>query len=139
MALDLNSLKDAVKSLEEIVSVVEDKKQFSALTKKQQKGLKAGVIQNFEFTYELCWKFMKRWLEINYNPSVDMVAKNELFRLAAEHLLITDVTKWFNYHKARNRTSHIYNEDIAEEVFKVSCEFLPEAEELLKVLEEHND
>ena len=27
-----------------------------------QMTLKAGVIQNFEVAYELCWKFIKRWL-----------------------------------------------------------------------------
>ncbi|MDR1086879.1 MAG: nucleotidyltransferase substrate binding protein [Endomicrobium sp.] len=25
----------------------------------------AGVVQNFEFTYELSWKYVQRYLEIN--------------------------------------------------------------------------
>ena len=139
MALDLSSLKSAVESLEQAILVIQDKKQFNLLTKQQQKVIKAGVIQNFEFTYELCWKFIKRWLEANYSSSVDGLVRNELFRIAAEHQLITDVTKWFDYHNARNKTSHIYDEDVAEEVFKISCNFLPDAKKLLKRLEEHND
>ena len=43
----------------------------------------AGVIQNFAFTYELCWKFMKRWIEENVNSEiVDGVTRRELFRKA---------------------------------------------------------
>ena len=137
--LDLSSLKSAVESLEQAVSITQDNKQFCSFTEKQQKVIKAGVIQNFEFTYELCWKFIKRWLETNETTSVDGLVRNELFRIAAEHQLITDITKWFDYHKARNKTFHIYDENIAEEVFNISCAFLPDAKELLKRLEEHND
>lgn len=102
--------------------------------------IKAGVIQNFEFTYELCWKFMKRWIEQNIGSEiVDGVTRRELYRVSAENKLIDDISKWMEFHKARNSTSRIYDSDIAEEVYGIAVEFLPYAKEFLKRLEERND
>src|SRR3954471_15820241 len=99
MPLVLNSLKKAVESLEKAVTV------YSAAADRAQLEkdvLRAGVIQNFEFTYELSWKFMKRWLEENVSATVDGMTRKELFRLAAENKLIEDVEAWFRYHRSRN-------------------------------------
>ena len=102
--------------------------------------IRAGVIQNFEFTYELCWKFMKRWLEINgEGPAVDGATRKELFRLAAEHRLIEEVDVWFRYAGARNETSHIYDNQTAAAVFELAKAFAIEARSLLQKLEAKND
>jgi len=85
---------------------------------------RAGIIQNFEFGFELCWKFIRRWLEADDPKEVDRaLTKKDLFRIAHERGLIRDVEKWFVYLNARNRTSHIYDEMVAEEVFSVTLEF----------------
>ena len=59
MALDLSSLQKAVSSMERAINVatrmIEDE-----VDTDQEEVIRAGVIQNFEFTYELCFKFMKR-------------------------------------------------------------------------------
>lgn len=100
-------------------------------------GLRAGVIQHFEFTYELCWKFMRRWIEENVG-FVDGVARIELFRRAAENLLIEDVAKWVEYHKSRNLTTHTYNTGTADTVFLKSNEFLQDAKKFLISLKARN-
>ncbi len=77
MKLDLSSLRKAVKSLEETLNVANDNKFMSQLSVFQANAVRAGVIQHFEFTYEICWKFMKRWLEINLGSVyVDGVPRN---------------------------------------------------------------
>jgi len=43
------------------------------------------------------------------------------------------------FHKARNNTSHIYDEKIADEVFEISVSFLPYAKDFLMRLEQRND
>ena len=99
--------------------------------------MRAGLIQAFEFTYELCWKFMKRWLAYNVSPeAVRGITRKELFRLAAENLLITELTQWFGFHEARNRTTHIYDEAVAKEVHKSALAFLPYARDFLSRLEQ---
>ncbi len=139
MALDLSSLEKAVGMLKKAVDLTSPEN-LAAMTEDQQDLTKAGVIQYFEFTYELCWKFMKRWLEMNMGAVyVDGVTRRELFRLSAESGLISDVEQWMDYHHARNETSHTYARDTAEEIFQTAKTFLADAQTLLEHLEEKND
>ena len=102
--------------------------------------VRAGVIQNFEVAYEQRWKMMKRWLEENIGRTyVDGVTHRELFRLAAESRLITDVERWMDYHTARNQTSHTYDAATAQSVFEKATHFADDAKQLLRALEAHND
>jgi len=140
MSLDLSSLKKAIESLEIAVHEADNDDFMDRLTPPQQDIIQAGVIQRFEFTYELCWKFMRRWLAENVGRAyVDGISRRELFRLAAEYRLITDVEAWWDYHRARNLTSHIYDEEVADEVFQAATQFLENAQLFLTALEERND
>ena len=140
MALDLGSLRLATDSYRRAVGAACSDVKMSMLDADQKDTIRAGVIQNFEFTYELCWKFMKRWLDNSLGSSrVDGVTRRELFRLAAEHQLIDDVDRWMAYHDARNETSHGYDRGSAEAVFLVAVKFLPDAGKLLQCLEMKND
>lgn len=139
MALDLSSLKKAVVSLDKAVDLAK-KTIHGPVDTVLEEVIRAGVIQNFEFTYELSWRFMKRWLEINLgDPTIDGLPRKELFRIAAESQLISDVEAWFVFNRARNKTSHIYNEKIAIEVYEIVIPFLNNAKELLQNLEKKND
>ena len=140
MKLDLSSLRKAVESLEKTIKVADDRAFMSRLNKDQKEAVRAGVIQNFEFTYELCWKFMRRWLDVNLGPVyVAGVSRRQLFRLSAEHRLLSDVDRWMEYHDARNETAHTYDENTAEDVFETAQKFLADAQKLLQALEAHND
>jgi len=122
-SLDTTSLCRAIKSFENAVRIY---KTLDDVPEDEKAVIGAGVIQNFEFTYELCWKVMKRWIEMNVDPLlVDGVTRHDLFRLAAENKLIADVDKWMDFHRARNRTSHIYDEEVAKAVLAAAFEALP--------------
>lgn len=138
--LDLSSLEKAVVSLQQLHQRVSDEAFMAAQDSVVRLGLQAGLIQNLEFTYELCWKALKRWLENNVNPeAVDGVSRRELFRLAAENRLIEGVDEWMTYHDARNQTSHTYDSALAEEVLKVMADFVRAAQRLLASLKARND
>jgi nucleotidyltransferase substrate binding protein (TIGR01987 family) len=140
MKLDLSSFRKAIESLGNTLEVAADNDFISGLSDKQSEAIRAGVIQNFEFTYELCWKFMRRWLEMNLGSTyVEGVSRRQLFRLSAESGLIGDVDRWMEYHDARNETAHTYDEETAEDVSGTAKEFLSDAEKLLKALEARND
>ena len=140
MQLDFTALQKASISLDEAVINACNSDFIDGLTMSQRKLVVAGVIQNFEFTYELSWKFIKRWLSENIGrTSVDGVSRRELFRLAAEYQLIDDVNEWMFFHQARNQTSHTYDENVANEVFDVAKRFSSVASHLLNVLQQKND
>ena len=140
MQLDLSSLRKAVESLERALRVTDDEAFMSGLNEEQRDTVRAGVIQSFEFTYELCWKFMKRWLEVNLGTVyVAGVNRRQLFRLSAEHRLLDDVDRWMEYHDARSETAHTYDESTAADVFETAHHFLTDARGLLRALEAHND
>lgn len=109
----------------------------AALAQPKDEFVRDAVIQRFEYTYELAWKSLQRRLvEDLGGEAVVPLSRRDLFRLAAERALIDDPLPWFEYHKARNITSHTYNERIAEEVYVVAQAFLGDVESLLRVLED---
>ncbi len=138
--LDLSSLQKAIGSLEELLKRVRDDEFMAGLDEVVQKGLRAGVIQNFEFTFELCWKFIQRWIRLNRSPEdADPLVRKDLFRMAARYGLISDPTLWFDYAEARNLTPHTYDESRAQEVYDTAVGFVGEARYLLAQLEKMND
>ena len=140
MSLELESLQKSVAALKGVLAKSDDTEFMRGLDKIAQNAIKSGVIQHFEFTYELCWKFMKRWLEMNVSATaVDGVTRRELFRLTAENRLIIDVDQWMRHHNARNQTSHTYQSAVAESVYAAAHDFAGDAERLLKALEARND
>jgi nucleotidyltransferase substrate binding protein (TIGR01987 family) len=140
MPLELTSLQKAVTALEAAVARSRDDRWLATLDDVTRNVFEAGVVQHFAVTYELCWKFVKRWLETNVSPTAaDGVTRRELFRQAAEQRLVDDVDRWMTHHHARNQTSHLYDAAIAEVVFEAARGFASDARALLVALEARND
>jgi nucleotidyltransferase substrate binding protein (TIGR01987 family) len=136
--LDLSSLRNAVLFYHKALKAYGELIEGGATTALRELS-RSGLIQTFETTYELCWKSMKRWLEINFSPDeVFGINRREFYRICAENSLIDDVNQWMEFHQARNRASSAYNETVAEEVFEVALQFFPYAQDSLKRLEERS-
>lgn len=76
--------------------------------------LKEGLIQRFEYTHELAWNVMKDYAE--YQGYTDIRGSRDAFRKAFEMGLITDKS-WMESIADRNRTSHNYDDETAEEIY----------------------
>lgn len=140
MPLELENLEKAVTALEKVLAKSNDVEFMNSLDEIARNAIKSGVIQHFEFTYELCWKYMKRWIEMNVSTTAaDGVTRRELFRQAAEQGLIVDVEQWMRHHDARNRMSHTYDPATAELVYEASYGFTRDAALLLTALKARND
>jgi len=140
MKLELSSLKKAIASMDRTLQFSIERLSDEHIVDQEAEVVKAAVIQNFEFTYELCWKFMKRWLEANLTPGMmEGITRKELFRYAVENHLISDFYSWVEYHEMRNKTSHTYDSDIVEEIYMKARDFLKHSKEFFKALETRND
>ena len=73
-----------------------------------------GLIQSFEYVYELGWTVMKDFLE--FSGQTNIFGSRDAIRKAFQLNLIEDGEGWMNMYKDRIKTSHTYNEDTAEEV-----------------------
>jgi nucleotidyltransferase substrate binding protein (TIGR01987 family) len=92
--------------------------------------IRDGLIQRFEFTYEISHKMLKRYLEaISANPAqFDDMSFQDLIRSGNEHsLLLGAWPDWRRYRDMRAKTSHTYDEDVALEVVNGILPFLAEA------------
>jgi nucleotidyltransferase substrate binding protein (TIGR01987 family) len=95
--------------------------------------IRDGLIQRFEFTYELSHKMLRRYLrEAAASPDeVDRMHFADLIRTAnAQRLLRSDWPAWRRFREMRARTSHTYDTEVALQVAAAIPEFLEEAEHL---------
>ena len=138
--LDLGALRSALASLEDGLEVVRDTSWFSQQTSKVQNTLLAGVIQNFEFVYEVGYKMLRRQVELEAASPADVDESNfrDVLRLAGEKGLITDVEAWFRYRQMRNITANTYDHEKAQKVYEGTLVFINDARALLASLEARN-
>jgi nucleotidyltransferase substrate binding protein (TIGR01987 family) len=105
--------------------------------------IRDGLIQRYEFTYEISHKMLKRHLEMtSANPEAfDALPFADLIRTGNEQsLLKSDWSAWKIFREMRAKTSHTYDEDIAQTVVKVIPAFIEEIEFLVQQLDQrHHD
>ena len=102
--------------------------------------IRDGLIQRFEFTYEIAQKMLKRFLEsTSASPGeYDAMPFADLIRSANEKgLLLGDWTSWKRFREMRAKTSHTYDEEVALQVVSGIPEFLAEAEFLIGQMQRH--
>lgn len=77
--------------------------------------LQDGLIQRFEFTFELAWKSLKDYL-IDQGVAPSLTFPKEILKEAYAANIISDSDTWNRMLVARNTTSHIYDERIAAKI-----------------------
>jgi len=75
---------------------------------------KQGLVKAFEYTFELAWTTLKDFLE--YNGQTDIFGSRDTIRKSFGLSLISDGEKWMDMLMSRNKTSHTYNEETANEI-----------------------
>lgn len=115
------------------------KKAFAQLTEFIEKGelnkLEVqGLIQCFEYTFELAWKTIKDYLE---QQGFDVKSPRSAIQIAFQTQLIKEGHIWIDALEKRNLMAHTYDETIASEAQKlIISEYYPRLKELLSDLEE---
>jgi nucleotidyltransferase substrate binding protein (TIGR01987 family) len=138
--LDLGSLRHTIASLEAALGLVGNTIWFDAQSEPLRNTLVAGVVQNFEFVYELCIKMIRREPEREADSAgaIDRLNFRDLMRVAGEQGVIADVEAWFDYRRIRNQTSHTYDQGRAWQAYQDAKTFIGDARALLVSLEARN-
>ncbi len=110
----LNKLQEAVKRISEDYKVsddgnIDDDDFLDDI-------IKEGLIQRFEYTHELAWNVMKDFLENAGNANI--YGSKDATRQAFADGLGIDGYVWMDMIRSRNMTSHTYNEETADDIFK---------------------
>lgn len=117
------------KALNRILVVTQSGETPEQLSELEQEGL----VQRFEYTTELAWKVLKDILEERGYHREEIAGPMPTLQKAFETGLIKKHDEWRKMIKARNTTSHTYNEgDALQIVQNIYIHYAP----LLKELDE---
>ena len=101
------------------------------LQQKEDEFVRDSAIQRFEFTFELAWKTMKAYAE---DKGIKTHSPKDAMRSVFQLGLIDDDPTWLKMIETRNKTSHTYNQALAEEVYKILPKYLPLLKKLSQTL-----
>ncbi len=72
-----------------------------------------ALVQAFEITFELAWKTLKDYLEYN---GIKVTTPRETIKESFQNNIIQDGQIWIDMMESRNKTSHTYNVDFANQL-----------------------
>jgi nucleotidyltransferase substrate binding protein (TIGR01987 family) len=81
-----------------------------------------AAIQRFEFTVELAWKSIKRFLK---SQDIQCRSPKECMMEGFKFGLVEDDKKWIQMFDDRNLASHAYNEKMANTIYSNLSSYLP--------------
>ena len=97
---------------------------------------KEGVIQRFEYCFELAWKTTKDYMEAN-GFVFAVVMPRQVLKDAFAAKLIADGQVWIAMLDHRNLLSHTYNPIVFEEAVEaIHQQYLPAMERLISFLQQ---
>lgn len=102
-----NNYRKALARLGEAVALTEER----ALSDLEQQGL----IQGFEFTFDLAWKTLQDYLRHHNRPSHNG-GPNVIIAQSLEDGLIKGEDEWKAMKKSRDLTSHSYDGETADDI-----------------------
>jgi len=95
-----------------------------------------GLIQSFEFTFELAWNLMKDYLRDK--GIFDIVGSKDAIRSAFKNGIIENGDVWMDMVERRTETVHTYEEEVATRVVRdVVNSYVEEMRKLLEKMKKY--
>lgn len=117
----IQDLKNVVSYLEEVIE------------REPTVDNKELTIHRFEMCFELSWKLMYKLARLQGREVAN--SPRDSIRIAAQINLVADPSAWLDYVEHRNRTTHTYDEDVADQVYEAVRDFPLLVRTLLKSAE----
>ena len=89
--------------------------EFIETDNKSEKDM-AAIIHAFEYTFELWWKALQRYLETI--GTMEQYGSSSVIKTAIQYKILQDEYEWMDMLRDRNLTSHTYKEDIAKDIYE---------------------
>jgi nucleotidyltransferase substrate binding protein (TIGR01987 family) len=112
LKLSFDKLEKALKSLETMVNEPMHANRMNI----------DATIQRFEFSIELFWKLLQKILA---SKGEEVIYPKDVLKSAYKGHLINNEQTWLAMTKDRNLTSHTYNEELADTIYKHIKEYFP--------------
>jgi nucleotidyltransferase substrate binding protein (TIGR01987 family) len=126
----LQNFQSAFNELDEAVALSNER----GLSKLEEQGL----IQAFEYTYELAWNTIRDFYQNQGETGIQ--GSRDAIRLAFERGLIAEGNQWMEMIKSRTLTSHTYNRETARLIAgQILGSYHPLLKTLLVTLEQERD
>ncbi len=107
----LNKLSEAIDYVQKKAGILNINSETTVL----DEIVKEGLIQRFEYTYEMAWNVMKDYAKFQGNLNIG--GSRDAIRYAFSANLIDDGEMWMSMIRSRIRTAHTYNEETANEIY----------------------
>jgi len=117
-------LKQRFQNFEKVFNLFKDAVFLKSISEIER----AGLIQFYEITFELSWKLMKDYLELE-----DFIVKSprQAIKQAFQSEVISDAYVWIDALEDRNKTTYLYEEEMIIEVVKdIKQKYFPVINEL---------
>ena len=85
------------------------------LAKPEDAIVRDACIQRFEFTFEMAWRALQ---EYALGEGVECTSPRDCFRVGFRMTLLKNDPGWLAMVEDRNRTSHTYDEESAQDIFR---------------------
>jgi nucleotidyltransferase substrate binding protein (TIGR01987 family) len=111
-----NNFKKCYETLGNVIKLQEQLQINTASNPVMQDLITAGVIKHFELAYETAWKFLKEYLANVHN--CEALSPKQVFRECEKYQIFPTIiiNELITLADARNTTTHIYNQILAQEV-----------------------
>ena len=113
-----HNFKRAFSLLSEVIETNEDICKLESIVKE-------GIVQRFEYTFELAWKTLKDKM-IEDGLTIETISPKYVFKLAFQSKYIDDIKLWLEMINDRNLMSHTYDFSTFDNVLKkLQNEYFP--------------
>ncbi|MCX6580319.1 MAG: HI0074 family nucleotidyltransferase substrate-binding subunit [Candidatus Aminicenantes bacterium] len=117
----LYSSNKKLRTQDGLINFTRSLERFSSVVDRQEKIYEDGysdiyldlVVKRFEFTFEMSWKAIKRYLDF---IGIGCINPRSCFKEAFAQGLIESETVWLEMIETRNLSSHTYSEDEIKEI-----------------------
>ncbi|MFA6940874.1 MAG: nucleotidyltransferase substrate binding protein [Clostridiaceae bacterium] len=107
-------MKENSSKLQNFIKALDKLKEGLLQYNEKNELLRDGIIQRFEFTFELAWKTLKEVFE--EEGLIGLNSPKTVLKEAFSAGIIKDEKLWINMLLDRNATSHLYSENSAKEI-----------------------